>query len=152
MSIKGKQSFTSKFAPKRNGPHVICHVVTLTTFEVSNIDKPEIPLGKYHISALTPYHGTEEHVPMQPLRRKGRPPKLKSKPSFNVSNSVSNDSPAEVSQPSAQKIGDTPTRKPYLLRAPKPKPPCCVESRTGRTRDSKGEIVMCKHGTRPCPL
>ncbi|KAJ8956427.1 hypothetical protein NQ314_006730 [Rhamnusium bicolor] len=103
-------------------------------------DKPEIPLGKYHISALTPYHGTEEHVPMQPLRRRGRPPKLTSKPSVNVSNSVSNDSPAEVSQPSAQKIGNTPSRKPYLLRAPKPKPPWCVESRTGRTRDSKGEI------------
>ncbi|KAJ8929055.1 hypothetical protein NQ314_018298 [Rhamnusium bicolor] len=104
---KTKQSFTSKFAPKRDGPHVICRVVSPTTFEVSNIDKPEIPLGKYHISALTPYHGTEGHVPM-PLRRRGRPPKLTSKPSVNVSNSVSNDSPAEVSQPSAQKIGNTP--------------------------------------------
>ncbi|KAJ8940594.1 hypothetical protein NQ314_010672 [Rhamnusium bicolor] len=132
---KAKQSFTSKFAPKRDGPHVICRVVTPTTFDVSNIDKPEIPLGKYHISSLTAYHGTEEHVPMQPLRprRRGRPPKLTSKPSVNVSNSVSNDSPAEVSQPSAQKIENTPSRKPYLLQAPKPKPPCCVESRTGRT-------------------
>lgn len=54
---KAKQSFTSKFAPKRDGPHVIHRVVKPTSFEVSSIENPDVPLGKYYISALTPYHG-----------------------------------------------------------------------------------------------
>ncbi|KAJ8946126.1 hypothetical protein NQ318_013177 [Aromia moschata] len=106
------------FAPKRDGPYTVHRVVTPTTFEISSSDNPNVPLGKYHISALTPYCGDKDETPLKPIRRRGRPPK-KGQP--NVP-----DAPPVV----PQKVYDLRT-SPTSSR---------VASRTGRTRDPKGEI------------
>ncbi|KAJ8935324.1 hypothetical protein NQ318_004486, partial [Aromia moschata] len=115
---RAKHSITSKFAPKRDGPYTVHRVVTPTTFEISSSDNPNVPLGKYHISALTPYRGDKDETPLKPIRRRGRPPK-KGQP--NVP-----DAPPVV----PQKVYDLRT-SPTSSR---------VASRTGRTRDPKGEI------------
>lgn len=73
---KSKDLYSSKFAPRRDGPYVIRRVVTPTTYEISSVQSPDEPLGKYHASALTPFkEGTRESNPVRPLRKRGRPPK-----------------------------------------------------------------------------
>lgn len=70
------KSFTSKFAPKRDGPYLIHKKISDGTYEVAAVNDPTVSLGKRHESALSPYTGPEELVqPIQPLRRRGRPRK-----------------------------------------------------------------------------
>lgn len=68
--------FTAKFTPKRDGPYRIMKVVTPTTYIVASEERPDVPLGKYHVSAFTPYKEAEGNrpTPMIPLRKRGRPP------------------------------------------------------------------------------
>ncbi|XP_072398051.1 uncharacterized protein [Diabrotica undecimpunctata] len=78
---KAKDSFTAKFAPRRDGPYIITKVVSPTSYEISSPQNLTEPLGKYHISALVPYRvdtdtddGSSPN-PLVPIRRRGRPPK-----------------------------------------------------------------------------
>lgn len=65
---------TSKLNPRRDGPYVICKVVSPTSYEVAEVRRPGVCLGKYHVSALTPFNGPVGE-PEVPLRRRGRPRK-----------------------------------------------------------------------------
>ncbi|KAJ8944480.1 hypothetical protein NQ314_009469 [Rhamnusium bicolor] len=77
---KSKNSYTSKFAPRRDGPYQISKVVSPTTYQIVSPEDPTRDLGKYHVSALTPYKGDEDYPdPVRPLRKRGRPP-LKTAP------------------------------------------------------------------------
>lgn len=62
------KGFTSKFAPRRNGPFVVAEFVSPTTFLLR--DSLGVTVGKYHTSTLTPYHG-RGNVAQKP--RRGRP-------------------------------------------------------------------------------
>lgn len=75
LSNASKQ-FTSKFAPRRDGPYRIHKIVSPTTYIVTPMDQPDQPVGKYHVSALTRYKEptSEGIVPMLPIRKRGRPP------------------------------------------------------------------------------
>lgn len=68
------KGFTSKFAPRREGPYRVSKVVTPTSFEI--VDSDGGIRGKYHASALTPYVG-DGSVIRHP-RRRGRPAKSRS--------------------------------------------------------------------------
>ncbi|KAJ8712243.1 hypothetical protein PYW07_005085 [Mythimna separata] len=69
------KGFTSKFAPRREGPYEIKEVVSPTSYVVS--DSKGVIKGKYHANALTPYTGSSPVIAHQ--RRRGRP--AKSRPS-----------------------------------------------------------------------
>lgn len=65
---------TAKLNARRDGPYVICKVVSPTSYEVAEVQRPGVSLGKHHVSALTPYHGPVDNViPEVPIRRRGRP-------------------------------------------------------------------------------
>ncbi|GBM32806.1 Gag-Pol polyprotein [Araneus ventricosus] len=84
---KANQSKSAKLMPRKDGPYVILSQKSLTTFVVASCDKPDEPLGAYHVSALTPFQNViQNQSPVVPLRRRGRPPKQPS---------VSNESPGE---------------------------------------------------------
>ncbi|KAJ8943731.1 hypothetical protein NQ314_009661 [Rhamnusium bicolor] len=71
---KSKNSYTSKFAPRRDGPYQISKVVSPTTYQLVSTEDPTRDLGKYHVSALTPYKGDEDYPdPVRPLGKRGRP-------------------------------------------------------------------------------
>lgn len=69
---------TSKLAPKRDGPYVVCKKASPTTYCVAYPEKPQDVIGKYHLSDLRRYHGREGEcleAPVAPSRRRGRPRK-----------------------------------------------------------------------------
>ncbi|RZC38356.1 hypothetical protein BDFB_009456 [Asbolus verrucosus] len=67
---------TSKFVPKRDGPYIVKRRISETSYEIAELKPPHRCLGKYHVSALTPYIGPENvPEPVVPIRRRGRPPK-----------------------------------------------------------------------------
>lgn len=71
--------YTSKFAPRRDGPYVILQRHGPSSFQVAHADTKAI-VGTYHASALRPYKHTENAVlptPANPIRRRGRPRKPK---------------------------------------------------------------------------
>ncbi|KAG8235541.1 hypothetical protein J437_LFUL013503 [Ladona fulva] len=73
---KASQGFTSKFAPRRDGPYVITFQKSPTTFQIAAPDATAVPLGVYHVSALTPFvPPATVPVPLKPIRRRGRPHK-----------------------------------------------------------------------------
>ncbi|KAJ3640349.1 hypothetical protein Zmor_003653 [Zophobas morio] len=74
---KADSRYSSKFAPRRDGPYVIIEEVSPVTYVVASPNKLDEPLGKYHTSALRPFEkGARESVmPLVPLRRCGRPRK-----------------------------------------------------------------------------
>ncbi|XP_045768702.1 uncharacterized protein LOC123869746 [Maniola jurtina] len=71
QAVKG---FTSKFAPRREGPYRVSRVISPTTYEV--VDGEGTPRGKYHASLLTPYAGGCGAITH--ARKKGRPRKTAS--------------------------------------------------------------------------
>lgn len=73
---KAKNSYTSKFAPRRDGPYVITKIVTPTTYEISSTSEPQTALGKYHASALSPFVSNDILTPgpVRAIRKRGRPP------------------------------------------------------------------------------
>jgi transposase InsO family protein len=75
---RASHSYTSKFAPRRDGPHVVIEKKGPVAYVVAAVDDPERPLGKYHVSALRPFVssvGESHSEPVAPLRRRGRPRK-----------------------------------------------------------------------------
>lgn len=68
------KGFTSKFAPRREGPYVVLEVVSPTSYIIQ--DSAGEIRGKYHASALTPYVG--EGSAVKHPRRRGRPAKSQS--------------------------------------------------------------------------
>ncbi|RZC42625.1 hypothetical protein BDFB_014098 [Asbolus verrucosus] len=67
---------TSKFVPKRHEPYSVKHRVSETSYEVAELKPPHSCLGKYLVSALTPYMSPQNVPdPVVPIRRRGRPPK-----------------------------------------------------------------------------
>lgn len=93
-----KAGITSKFTPRRDGPYKISRIVSPTSYEIVSVQNPSVPLGVYHVSALTKYvAGPSEitsPVPVHPIRRRGRP-KVISSPVTSTSSvtpsSVSNE-------------------------------------------------------------
>lgn len=70
------KGITSKFVPKRDGPYIITNKKGSSSFEIAKGNEPNVPLGTYHVSALTPYRGLQHDdppIPVNPLRRRGRP-------------------------------------------------------------------------------
>ena len=76
ISSKSKDR-SAKFAPRRDGPYVIITQCSPTSYEVANVNSPEVPLGTYHTSALRPYieNPRARTEPILPLRKRGRPKK-----------------------------------------------------------------------------
>lgn len=74
---KAKQKFSSKLAPRRDGPYTVLRQVGNTTYEIASQDDPTTPLGTYHTSLLTPYQAeqAQEERPMHPIKKRGRPKK-----------------------------------------------------------------------------
>ncbi|XP_018561434.1 uncharacterized protein LOC108903671 [Anoplophora glabripennis] len=72
-----KKGITSKFDPKRDVPYDICRQVSPVSFEICDPESPTIPLGVYHVSALTPHLGTGNDKPQIAIKKLGRPPKKK---------------------------------------------------------------------------
>ncbi|KAJ8968750.1 hypothetical protein NQ317_012698 [Molorchus minor] len=69
------KGITTKFHPKRDGPYEILRVVSPVSFQVCNPTESNIPLGIYHMSALTPVEGQVNEKPVVEIKRRGRPPK-----------------------------------------------------------------------------
>jgi hypothetical protein len=75
---KASHSYTSKFAPRRDGTYVVIEKKGPVAYVVAAVDDPDRPLGKYHVSALRPFvssAGETHSEPVAPLRRRGRPQK-----------------------------------------------------------------------------
>ncbi|XP_071044455.1 uncharacterized protein [Parasteatoda tepidariorum] len=73
------KSKSVKFMPKREGPYIILTQRSPTSYEVAHVDKPNEPLGQYHVSALKKC-SDENAVPVAPLRKRGRPKTLEPDP------------------------------------------------------------------------
>ncbi|GJQ70629.1 hypothetical protein Trydic_g23019 [Trypoxylus dichotomus] len=75
-----KKGYTSKFAPKRDGPYKALKTITPTTNELGTCADPSQLIGRYHVSDIWAYHApltagtTPEPVGMK--RRRGRPKKM----------------------------------------------------------------------------
>lgn len=69
LASNATKGFTSKFAPRREGPYRVSQIVGPTSFVV--VDSTGVVKGKYHASALTPYVGFATAIVHQ--RRRGRP-------------------------------------------------------------------------------
>lgn len=72
-----EKGFSAKLAPKRDGPYRILRATSATSYEISDLESPNVPLGKYHTSQLTPFVGgfSSEVQPVVPKRKRGRPRK-----------------------------------------------------------------------------
>lgn len=73
---KSSQGFSSKLAPRRDGPYIILRRHGASSFEIAN-KGTNTPVGTYHASALVRYR-TENPVvpePTLPIRKRGRPRK-----------------------------------------------------------------------------
>ncbi|CAH2108897.1 unnamed protein product [Euphydryas editha] len=68
---------SAKFSPRRDGPYLILKQHGASSYVLSDPNTPDMPLGVYHASALTPYQGSDGPLPqpVQPLRKRGRPRK-----------------------------------------------------------------------------
>lgn len=71
------KQFTSKFAPRRDGPYVILKKHGTSTYEIAHSETPDKPMGKYHTSAITKFEKRDDVIskPTYPIRRRGRPRK-----------------------------------------------------------------------------
>lgn len=74
------KNYSNKLAPRRDGPYVIVRKLSPVSYIIADKDNLERPLGKYHVSALTPFIGGNNNErtvePITPLRKKGRPRKV----------------------------------------------------------------------------
>ena len=81
QSNQAKQ-FTSKFAPKRDGPYVILRKKGPASYEIAHSEKPTVPMGTYHTSLITPFTAQDNvqesplPTPLLPIRKRGRPRKV----------------------------------------------------------------------------
>ncbi|GFX22196.1 transposon Tf2-11 polyprotein [Trichonephila clavipes] len=73
------QGRSAKLMPRRDGPYVILTQRSPSSYEIASLDNPGERLSVYYTSALTPCNNDKEK-PLIPLRKRGRPPKLKRTP------------------------------------------------------------------------
>lgn len=73
------KGYSSKFAPRRDGPYIIIRNHGPTSYEVAALTSPTVPLGVYHSSAISLYKSnSSENDPPDPvraIRKQGRPKK-----------------------------------------------------------------------------
>ncbi|XP_055848476.1 uncharacterized protein LOC129913700 [Episyrphus balteatus] len=71
------KNITAKFVPKRDGPYVVVGKVGSSSFQIANKDDLMLPVGTYHVSALTKINQekTTTAEPIHRLRKRGRPKK-----------------------------------------------------------------------------
>ncbi|KAK4874517.1 hypothetical protein RN001_013877 [Aquatica leii] len=71
------KGYTSKFAPRRDGPYLIKTQCSPTTYKIASVSNPNEIIGSYHVSALRPFveddNNDEVFAPIRPIRRRGRP-------------------------------------------------------------------------------
>jgi hypothetical protein len=67
---------TSKLNPRRDGPYLILSAKGSCSYEAASLEAPDIPLGVYHTSVLTPAQEEDQSTPVIPIRRRGRPRKV----------------------------------------------------------------------------
>ncbi|KAK4879532.1 hypothetical protein RN001_007678 [Aquatica leii] len=71
------KGYTSKFAPRRDGPYLIKTQCSPTTYKIASVSNPSEIIGSYHVSALRPFveddNNDEVFAPIRPIRRRGRP-------------------------------------------------------------------------------
>lgn len=83
------QHYSSKLAPRRDGPYAVKRRVGASSYELQTRDVTPVVIGVYHTSALHPYTGNRDQVPapVVPIRRRGRPRKRRKEeeagPSFD---------------------------------------------------------------------
>jgi hypothetical protein len=72
-----QRGYSSKFAPRRDGPYVILRKHGPASYEVATSGETSVPVGIYHTSELTPFHGADTNLPdpVQTIRKRGRPRK-----------------------------------------------------------------------------
>lgn len=73
------KGITSKLTPKRDGPYTIVRKYGPSSYEIAHPNQPDIPLAKYHTSALKPYQSQHKVEPIIPIRKRGRPKGSKNK-------------------------------------------------------------------------
>ncbi|GFU32504.1 hypothetical protein NPIL_16041 [Nephila pilipes] len=61
--------------PRRDGLFVIVERKSPVSYSVANTDSPQLPVGVYHTSVLTPFQGNLI-PPIKALRRRGRPARI----------------------------------------------------------------------------
>jgi transposase InsO family protein len=76
LSIAAR-GFSSKLAPRRDGPYIVLQQNGPTSYVLAARDKPAEPFGTYHVSQLTPYLESEDAAPkpIHPIKKRGRPRK-----------------------------------------------------------------------------
>ena len=102
-------STTAKFYPRRDGPYVIVRRCSPTAYEIASPDRPEVILGKYHITDLTPIVGPDnDKSAIRQIRRRGRP----SAPSAPVENQdIAPTAPLPVPEPAPTAPAVQPARR-----------------------------------------
>jgi hypothetical protein len=72
-----QHGYSSKFAPRRDGPYVVLRKHGPVSYEVAHPDNLAEPLGVYHTSQLTPFINSEgpTPAPVRAMRKRGRPRK-----------------------------------------------------------------------------
>lgn len=72
-----ESGFSAKLAPRRDGPYIIKTKIGSSIYEISSVNEPDKPIGKYHTSAITRFEmrGNKNPEPIIPIRRRGRPKK-----------------------------------------------------------------------------
>lgn len=71
------KQFTSKLAPKRDGPYIVLQRHGPASYELASLSNPTVLIGTHHTSALTPVKIDDPAtiLPVNPIRRRGRPRK-----------------------------------------------------------------------------
>jgi hypothetical protein len=74
---RAAQGVSAKFAPRRDGPYIITKQHGPSSYQLALANTPDTAVGIYHASALEPYHGPKDElpVPVQAIRKRGRPKK-----------------------------------------------------------------------------
>lgn len=76
-----EKGVTSKFAPRRDGPHLITKIISPTTYVLSTHDGQD--LGRYHAKDLTHFiteSTASPTLPVIPKKRRGRPKRDRDQP------------------------------------------------------------------------
>lgn len=83
---QASKGISAKFAPRRDGPYQIKKIHGPASYEIADPARPNVSLGLYHASALTPYKSNTQEMPLpaQPLKKRGRPRKVVPQPDCPV--------------------------------------------------------------------
>ena len=71
---KADQGLTAKFTPRRDGPYMVMGKKGSSCYVIADMQKPNVPIGTHHISALTLLNdGNVSSRPIYPIRQRRRP-------------------------------------------------------------------------------